>query len=69
MGLLERTAAGGAVVDVARAQPCAACHTCPGTPCTDRGDHLARYCDAQKNGTLTHRQRITVITGLDVIAK
>ena len=69
MSLPERTATGGAVADVAREQPCAACHTRPGTPCTDRGDHLARYCDAQKNGTLTRRQLAAVITGLDVIAK
>ena len=33
------------------------------------GDHLARYCDAQKKGALTRRQVAAVIGRLDVIAR
>ena len=56
----------------ARLHPCSACHARPGVPCQtipEDGDHLARYCDAEKKGALTRRQLAAVIGRLDVIAR
>ena len=64
--------AGSDAQATARQQSCSACHARPGVPCQtipEDGDHLARYCGAEKKGALTRRQLAAVIGRLDAIAR
>lgn len=61
---------GLAVVQASRLLPCSVCYAAAGVPCRgapDR-DHLARYCDAEANGSITRPQLAVVIEHLIVIS-
>jgi hypothetical protein len=54
-------------VQAARSVTCP-CHAQPRQPCTQSGDHLARYLHAEQSGAITRQSLTEVIAGLDVIA-
>jgi len=52
----------------ARLVPCGHCGRRPGTGCSDRGEHLARFVAAQERGLITRTELASVAAVLDVIA-
>jgi hypothetical protein len=52
-----------------RAVKCRLCGTAPSTPCTSKGDHLARWLAAYAYGAISRADLMEVVVRLTVVTK